>query len=203
MRRYLLSGVLAAGLGLARVAPLLAQEEGGGGGSLLNIRPGLVIWTWAIFLVLLFVLRRWAWGPIVGALEARERRIQEALDEATREREEAQRLLNEHRKLLNEARNEAQEILTEGRRAAERFRAEMLEEGRQQKDEIVGRARDEIARERDQALDTLRREAVDLSINAASRVLEKNLDSEDNRRLALDYVERLTEERGSNGSGKG
>jgi F-type H+-transporting ATPase subunit b len=197
MRRHLRSGVLAAGLCLVRVGPLLAQEEGGG--SLLNIRPGLVIWTWIIFLALLFVLRKWAWGPIVGALEARERRIQEALDEATREREEAHGLLEEHRKLLNQARNEAQEILAEGRKAAERFRAEMLEEGRQQKEEIVARARDEIARERDQALDALRREAVDLSITAASRVLEKNLDSEDNRRLALEYVDRLTEGRSNGG----
>lgn len=193
-----LTGVPA--LVLLAAGPLLAQEEGGG---LLAISPGLVVWTWVIFLLLLFVLWKWAWPPMLKALEARENRIQEALDQAARDREEAQRLLDEQRRLLNDARNEAQEILAEGRRAAERLRSEMLEEAREEQQEIIERARVEIGRERDEALDALRREAVDLSIRAASRVLEKNLDAEENRRLALEYLDRLVEERAGNGSGGG
>ena len=180
--------------------PLLAQEHGEGGG-LLSINPGLVIWTWIIFLILLFVLGKWAWGPMLGALESRERRIQETLDQAAREREEANRLLEEHRRLLNEARGQAQEILAEGKKAAERLRTELLEEGRKQKEHILHRAREEIGRERDRALDALRREAVDLSITVASRVLERNVDSDENRRVALDYVERLAAEQGGGGGG--
>lgn len=180
---------------LGTAAPLLAQEEHGGGGGLFAINPGLIIWTWVIFLILLFVLRKWAWGPILGALETREKRIQEVLDRAARDRDDAAGLLKEHRRLLDESRLQAQNILAESRRAAERLRGELLDEARKQKDHIVAGAKGEIERERDQALEALRREAVDLSITAASRVLEKNLDSEENRRLVEDYLQHLSVER--------
>lgn len=174
---------------------LLAQEhEGGGGGGLFTINPGLIIWTWVIFVLLLIVLRKWAWGPILGALEARERRIQDALDRAARDREKAGQLLQEQRRLLDESRDQAQQILAEGRKAAERLRAEMLDDARSEKDHIVARARDEILYERDQALEALRREAVDLSISAAGRLLHRNLDSKENRRLVDEYLDSLAAE---------
>lgn len=168
-----------------------AQEHGEGGGGLLAINPGLMIWTWFIFLLLVAILAKWAWGPILGALEARERRIQEALDRAAHDREEAGKLLEEHRQLMDEARGQANAILAGGRKAAERLRGELLEEARKQKDQIVARAKGEIERERDQALDSLRREAVDLSISAAGRVLQRNLDSKEDRRVVEEYLERL------------
>ena len=189
---------------LVEAAPLLAQEEHGeaaGGGGLFSINPGLVIWTWVIFLILLFVLRKWAWGPILGALETREKRIQEALDGASRDREEANRLLAEQRKLLDESRDQAQHILADSRKAGERVRAELLEEGRRQREQIVERAKEDIERERDQALETIRREAVDLSISAAGRVLQREVDSSENRRLVEDYLESLASERKSDRSG--
>jgi F-type H+-transporting ATPase subunit b len=186
---------LAAALALSLVAaiPLLAQEEhGGSGGGLFDINwPGLMFWTWLIFLLLLFVLRRWAWGPILGALESREKRIQETLDGAARDREQAGRLLDEHRQMLDESRDQAQHILADTRKAAEALRAEMLDAARGQKDQIVASAREDIERERDEALDALRREAVDLSISAAGRVLRKELDSEENRRIVEEYLEGL------------
>jgi F-type H+-transporting ATPase subunit b len=184
------------------VAPLLAQEEhGGGGGGLFDINPGIFIWTWLIFVVLLLVLRKWAWGPILGALETREKRIQDVLDGAAHERGEAAKLLEEQRKLLDESRDQAQQILADSRKAGERVRAEIVEEARKQGDQIVGRAREDIERERDHALELLRREAVDLSISAASRVLSREVDSSENRRLVEDYLESLTGE--SRGDQKG
>ncbi|MGD8699803.1 MAG: F0F1 ATP synthase subunit B [Gemmatimonadales bacterium] len=188
---------------LTLAAPLLAQEEhggGAGGGGLFAINPGLIIWTWVIFLILLFVLRKWAWGPILGALETREKRIQDALDGAAREREEAERLLQEQRKLLEASRDEAQQILAESRKAGERLRAELLDEARKQKDQIVENAREDIERERDHALDLLRREAVDLSISAAGRVLHREVDSAENRRLVEEYLASLASQREDDGS---
>ncbi|KPK76947.1 MAG: hypothetical protein AMS25_17125 [Gemmatimonas sp. SM23_52] len=105
-------------------------------------------------------------------------------------------MLEQQRQLLEGSRERAQQILAEGRKAAERLRSELLDEARAQKDQIVARAKDEIGRERDQALEVLRRETVDLSIAAAGRVLQKNLDAEDNRRLVEEYLERLALERG-------
>ncbi|MGD2153190.1 MAG: F0F1 ATP synthase subunit B [Gemmatimonadales bacterium] len=176
--------------------PLLAQEEhGGGGGGLFDINwPGLMFWTWLIFLALLFVLRKWAWGPILGALETREQRIQETLDGAARDREEASRLLDEHRQVLDESREQAQNILADSRKTAEKLRAELLDAARSQKEQIVASAREDIGRERDEALEALRREAVDLSISAAGRVLRKEVDSQENRRIVEEYLEGLVAE---------
>ncbi len=191
--RHLSAVAAALVLSLVGAIPLLAQEEhGGGGGGLFDINwPGLMFWTWLIFLLLLFVLRKWAWGPILGALESREKRIQETLDGAARDREEANRLLDEHRRILDESRDQAQSILADNRKAAEALRAEMLDAARRQKDQIVAGAREDIERERDAALDALRREAVDLSISAAGRVLHREVDSEENRRIVEEYLKGL------------
>jgi len=182
-------------LWLVSAGTVLAQEDhgaGGNGGGLFDINwGGLMAWTWLIFIVLLVVLRKWAWGPILGALEAREKRIQEALDGAARDRDQASKLLGEQRQVLAETRDQAQHILADSRKAAEKLRAELLAEARSEKDRIVAGARDEIRHERDQALEALRRETVDLSIQAAGRVLHKNLDSQENRRLVDDYLDGL------------
>jgi F-type H+-transporting ATPase subunit b len=191
--RHICALATALALSLVTAIPLLAQEEhGGSGGGLFDINwPGLMFWTWLIFLTLLFILRKWAWGPIIGALEARENRIQETLDGAARDREEAKGLLDEHRQILDESRDQALGILADTRKAAEALRAETLEAARSQKDQIVASAREDIERERDEALDVLRREAVDLSISAAGRVLRKEVDSEENRRIVEEYLEGL------------
>ena len=101
-----------------------------------------------IFLALLAVLGKFAWKPILGALEARERRIQDILDAAARDREEAERLMEEHRRQLAEARQQAQQITAEGRQAADRIRQEMLERARAEQEELLARARQELERER-------------------------------------------------------
>jgi len=200
----LMAGASVLGLNFIAASSLLAQEEHGaasGGGGLFDINwVNLMFWTWLIFGVLLFVLRKWAWGPILGALNAREERIQQALDSAAQERDEAARLLQEHHDLLDGSRDEAQKILAEGRKASERLRAELLDEARKQRDQIVERAREDIERERDAALDVLRREAVDLSISAAGRVLEREVDSAENRRLVEEYLADLAAERKGDGS---
>jgi len=161
------------------------------GGALFQINTGLMIWTIVIFVGLLLVLRAYAWRPILGALEARERRIQEILDAAARDREEAQRLLEEHRRRLAEARQQAEQILAEGRQTAERLRQQLLERARTEQEELLERARRDIARERESALEALRREAVDLSLAAASKLLERRLDTEDDRRLVREYLEEM------------
>jgi F-type H+-transporting ATPase subunit b len=189
-------------LSLFAVGPLLAEEQetGGGGGGLFAINPGLMIWTWIIFLLLLLVLRKWAWGPILGALEAREKRIQDTLDRAAREREKAAELLDEQRRLLGESRDQAQRILAESRKAGERLEADILQEARKQGQRLLEHAKEDIGRERDQALEMLRRETVDLSISAAGRVLQKELDSEENRRVVEEYLQSLQDESEGNGS---
>jgi F-type H+-transporting ATPase subunit b len=179
------------------VTPLLAsltaalQEGEGGGGGPFTINPGLTIWTLVIFGLLLAILAKTAWPMIMRQVEQREARIKQQLDEAAKANAEAQRLLAEYQAQMAKARSEAQELLAEGRHAGERMREEMVAKGRTEQEDLLERARREIGLERDRALAELRREAVELSIAAASKVIERNLDSEADRKLVQDYLSGL------------
>src|SRR5690606_2457981 len=153
--------------------------------------PGLMIWTVIIFLALLAVLTKFAWKPILGALEARERRIQDILDAAARDRAEAERLMQEHQRQLAEARQQAQQITAEGRQAAERIRQAMLARARAEQGERLDRAGQGRERERERAREALRRDAVGLSRAAAAELGGKRLDSGDDRRIITEYRARI------------
>jgi F-type H+-transporting ATPase subunit b len=168
---------------------LLAQtaEESEARG-LLSLHSGLMFWTLVIFVILLFVLSKFAFKPITAAVEEREAALQKALDEARRDRDEAAALLAQHRAAIGEARAEAQRYIAEGRQAGERVRAEMLEQTRTEQAELMERIRREIAQERDRAIAQLRRETADLAIRGASRVIERNLDDAANRALVEEFL---------------
>lgn len=168
-------------------ASLLAAQEGGGG--LFTVDPGLSVWTIATFLVVLFVLGKFAWGPILGALDAREKGIKDSIDAATQLRQEAQESLEEHRRQLADARRQAQEIVAEGRSAADRLRRDIEEKAREEAERILERTRQEIRRERDVAIEQIRTEAVDLALAAAARILDEKLTEERDRALVKSYLQ--------------
>jgi F-type H+-transporting ATPase subunit b len=183
--------LLAAGA-LALPTVLRAQEAAHDGGSgIFSVDVGLSVWTWVLFLVTLGVLVWKVFPAIAGGLEERQRKIQDAIDEAAEDREEARRLLERHRRELAEARQEAQSILAEGREAGERLREDILEEARQEQAKMLERTRREIGREREKLVADVRREAADVAIAAAERLLRERLDREDDRRLVEDYLARL------------
>ena len=167
--------------------PLLAQEEGARP-DLLSPSAGLMVWTLAIFIVLLVILSRFAFKPLTAAVAARERALQEAIEGAKRDREAAAQLLAEQRAQIEAARSEAQRFIAEGRAAGEQMRNHMLEEARVQQEELLARARREIESDRLRAIADLRREAVDLAIAGAGRVIERNLDDQSNRKLVETFL---------------
>jgi F-type H+-transporting ATPase subunit b len=164
--------------------------------DLLSVEPGLIFWTAVTFLLLLGILWKFAWNPILGALEARERAIQKTIEDAERLHAEAELLLEEHRKRLAEAREERGKILDEARQAGEHLKNDVLEKTRHEADQILARAQRQIELETEQALLTIRDRAVDLAIKAAERVIERALDQEDHRRMAREAIAELTEARG-------
>ena len=172
-------------------AALWAQGGGEGGGGLFDINTGLSAWTLIVFGGLILVLGRYAWGPILGAVKAREDGIQSALDEAARRNEEAAKLLAEHREQLADARRQAGELIAEGKSAGDRLRKEIEEKARAEAQAIIERARAEIERDRDAALDALRRESVELALAAASRLIGDNLDQDKDRQLVERYLQQL------------
>jgi F-type H+-transporting ATPase subunit b len=173
----------------ASAAPLLAQEHEQGG--LLTVNTGLSVWTIVIFLIVLGILAKFAFPKILGAVEARERHLAELAEAAERDRAEAAALLEEHRKLVDDTRAQAQKALTEATGTAEARRAEILEQAQRERDELLARGRSEIAVERAGTLEAVRRDAVEVAMRAAERLVRKNLDSDDNRRLVQDYLAQL------------
>jgi F-type H+-transporting ATPase subunit b len=182
----LLFGPLSA---LAQEGEAAAEESAGGG--LFAVDPGLWLWTIVVFLIVLTVLAKFAWGPILKGLESRESGIRGAIDESERARREAAALLEEHKRQLADARRQAQELVQEGREAGQRLRAEIEAKARDESERMLERARSEINREREQAVEALRRESVDLALAAASTVLGKKLDAAADRQLVEDYLKGL------------
>lgn len=176
---------------VAAPAIAVAQEGAEGRVNLLAPNVGLMFWTLIIFVILLFVLAKFAFPPMLAAVEARERALQEAIDGAKADRAEAAELLARHRAEMDSARVEAQRLIADGRAAGERLRDEMLEQTRAQQQELLDRARREIATERDRAIAELRHEAVELAIVGASKVIEHNLDDAANRKLIDGFLSSL------------
>ncbi len=153
-----------------------------------DLNFGLFVWTSIVFVALLAILWKFAWGPILAAVEAREKGIQGTLDQAAAERAEATKLLAQHREQMAEARRQAQGIVAGAREAGERLRGEIEAKAREEGERMLDRARSEIEREKDQALDTLRTESVDLALSAASKLLRRNLDAQADRALVEEYL---------------
>jgi F-type H+-transporting ATPase subunit b len=165
----------------------LIQEPHAAPGPL-TVEWGLMFWTIVVFLLLLAVLWRYAYPALLGAVEARERALQEQLDEAERNRAESVALLAEHKKLLADARTQAHGLLVEARTSAEKERALAMEKTMQEQQQLLERARREIGSERDRAIAELRAEAVELSLAAASKLIGERLDSDTDRKLVQQYL---------------
>ena len=160
---------------------------------MLEISPGLSIWTTLVFLALLGILWKFAWGPILGAVQAREDGIQETLDQAGNERDEAAKLLAEHRQQMADARRQAQQMIAEGKEAGERVRQDIEAKARDEGDAMIERARESIEREKDAALEELRKEAVDLALAAAAKLVQESLDAEKDRELVMGFIDELSD----------
>ena len=180
---------LAAGASLLVAAPVFA-EEGGAAGPLV-VNGGLMIWTLIIFGILLLVLKKFAWPVVLGAVREREKALEEQIAAAERNRAESAKLLEEHKQLLAEARTSAHALIVEAKGMAENERAVALEKTRHEQEELLDRARREIVAERDRAVQDLRREAVDLSLAAAGRLIGQRLESDADRTLVMNYLTTL------------
>jgi F-type H+-transporting ATPase subunit b len=151
-----------------------------------------MFWTLVIFAILYFILNKWVFPAVLGMVEAREKALADAIEGAKRDREDAARLLTEHRQQIDNARADAQKLIAEARGVAEKMRSDVLEKTRAEQQEMLERARQDIVAERDRAIAELRREAVDLAIRGASKVIEENLDSDKNRRLVEQFLGSLS-----------
>ncbi len=162
-----------------------------GANPLIQVTPGLMIWTIVCFLVALFVLRRFAFGPIQALIDERRERIRRSLDEADEAREEARNLLEEHRKLIGQARNEAEEILSEARQVGKAMQQRVKDETEADRQRRLEETKRQIEAETRRALEAIRAEVAELSLFAAEKVTRKTLDDKDQRRLIDEAIGEL------------
>ena len=156
--------------------------------SLIDVVPGLMIWTLISFAMTFFVLRRYAFGPIQRIIEERRQRIRESIEEADRARAEARRLVEEHRQLIGQARSEAEHILGEARRVADAQRERVKEEVEVDRERRLEETRRQIEGETQRALLQIRAEVADLALVAAEKVTAGALDARSHRQLIEDAV---------------
>jgi F-type H+-transporting ATPase subunit b len=159
--------------------------------ALIKVVPGLMIWTLIAFAITFFVLRRYAFGPIQTAIDARRERIRQSIEEADRARDEARNLLEEHRKLVGRAMQEAEEILAEGRKVADSLRERVREETEADRQRRLEETKRQIEAETQRSLEQIRAEVADLTLIATSKVAGKVLDRDDQRKLIEDAINDL------------
>ena len=154
----------------AAAQPAVASEGGGGlGQALITPQMGTFLWTLITFVFVVWVLARYAWKPLLGALDSRENAIRESIDQAQQDREDAQKLLREHKELVAEARRERAAALEAGRADAEKLRAEILDEAGKQRQQLLDQTDEQIQAGLRQARGEMRGMVVDLSIRAAEK----------------------------------
>jgi F-type H+-transporting ATPase subunit b len=156
--------------------------------ALIQVTPGLMIWTIVAFLITLFVLRKYAFGPIQKMIDERREQIRRSIDEADNAREEARGLLEEHKRLMHEARGQAETIIAEARKTRESMETRMKEETETERQRRLEETRREIAAETARALDQIRSEVADLTLAATSIVVGRKLDSEGDRALISEAI---------------
>jgi len=151
------------------------------------------IWTIINFLVILAILYKFGYNPLINFLDNRSKEIADNISAAERNRAESEALLKEYQEKIAQARNEAQEIIAKANKVSEEERNRILAQAREEAAALLEKARQEIQRERDEALLAVRREVSTLAVLAAEKILSRNLNTEDNQRIVDDFLNEVGE----------
>ena len=160
--------------------------------SFTDVKPGLIIWTWITFIIVLVILRRFAWAPLLSAVESREKSITNAIESAKRERAEAEKLLGEQKTAIASARQEAADSVRKTHADVEKFREDLMTQARKEADSLKADALRAITDERVKAVGELKAEAARLSIAIAEKLIGEHLDDAKHQALAQQFVAELS-----------
>ena len=163
----------------------------GGKNLLTQVTPGLYIWTIITFLLLFYVLARFAWKPLLKMLEERENLIKSSLDDAEKARQELEKINSESEVIISQARSEAQSILSDGKAAAEKIKDDTIAKAKDEASKIREDAKHQIQVEKDKAITDIKKEVVDLSISVAEKLINKNISEQDNSSLIEESLKKI------------
>ena len=164
---------------------VLASE---GGGSLIDVNPGLIFWTWVTFIALMIVLYKVAWKPILASLKQREDGIKDSLNKAEEAKLDAEKILKENQASLAKAEEESKKVIEQSRLFAENLKEQMIKDSKVQAKKLIEEAAAEIDRKKNAAFDELKNQIADISIQAAEKILKQNLDADKNKIIVDKYI---------------
>ncbi|HLG32377.1 MAG TPA: F0F1 ATP synthase subunit B [Ignavibacteriaceae bacterium] len=167
-------------------------SSGTGGGGLLDVNPGLMIWTVITFIILLVVLKKVAWKPILTALDRREQDIRNSIEKAEKASENAQKILEENKATLAKAEEESKKIIEQSRAYAENLKDQLLKQSKEQARKIIEDSGQEIQRQKDAAFEELKQQIAEIAISAAEKIIKENVDAEKNKRIVSKYLDEVT-----------
>lgn len=170
---------------------LLGVIASEGNGTLLDVNPGVIFWTFLTFIILMLVLRKVAWKPILAALDQREKTIEESLLKAEKAKEEAQKILDQNQDNLAKAEDEGRKIIEQSRSYAAKLKDQILAEGKQQAQKLISEATAEIDRKNQAAFEQLKSEVVDIAISAAGKLLDEKLDKETHAKVVNKFINEI------------
>ena len=162
--------------------------------TLLDVSFGLIFWSTITFLLLLFVLKKYLWGPLLENLDRRESMINDSIKKAEEAQQKSEKTLEEYNSKLAEAREEVRKIIASGKESAERTKADIIEEANKRSASMVERAKKEISAEKADALNEIKQVVVDISILAAEKMITKNLSADDQMKLIEDTMKSMAKE---------
>ena len=164
------------------IVAVIASE--GGNGGLLDVNPGLMIWTVITFVLLLFILKRVAWKPILND-------IKEALEQAEKAKEEAKKILEANQSNLAKAEEESKKIIEQSRAYAESLKEQMISDSKEQAKKIVEDASSEIQRKKDTAFEELKGQIAEIAVNAAEKIIRDSLDAQKSKQVIDKYLNEI------------
>jgi F-type H+-transporting ATPase subunit b len=177
---------------IALLSSLMFLFAGEGGGTLLDVNPGLIFWTVITFLALLFILKKVAWKPILSSLNERENFIKDSVERAETAKKEAEEILEENKKNLALAEDNAQKVIAQGREYAENLKSQIIEESKAEAKKIVDDASKEIERKNIEAFNRLKGDVAAIAIQAAEKIIRSNLDKEKQEKIVNDFINDLS-----------
>ena len=180
------------GFSLSVLALSALVTSGEGGGSLIDVNPGLIFWTFITFIVLAVILKVIGWKPFLNALDQRELAIKEALEKADRAQEEARKVLDENKASIAVAEEESKKIINQSREYAEKMKEQMIQDSREQAKKIVDDASKEIESKKEAAFEDLKNQVAEIAVQAAEKIMRENLDNEAQKKIANKFIGEIT-----------
>ncbi len=175
---------------MLNIAMLILGGDGPQGG-LLDVNPGLIVWTIVTFIFLLLVLKKLAWKPILNSLNERETFIKEQMEKAETAQKETERLIEENKASMAKADEEAQKIIAQARELAEKLQSQKVEETNEKTKKMIDDAVAEIDRKNKEAMNNLREQVAEIAVNAAEKIIRESLDSEKHKKIVNELIDNL------------